>query len=189
MRNLVLAIIALTFLVGAAAAQEAQPTPEDQRPNLLQQLGLTPDQTRQIRQINQQRKPQIEEAQGRVKAANEALDQAIYSDNVDENEVKAKINDLQRAQAEVARIRFTNELAIRRVLTPEQLGHFRDLRQQYAAKTRDTLKERRQEERGIQKPNANNPNKTLRQMIREQNQQNRKLKPIPPAQAQPKIKN
>ena len=193
MRKLALSIIAITFLSIGALGQEPQPTPDQQRPNLLQQLGLTPDQARQIRQINQQRKPQIDEAQSRVREANMALDKAIYADNVDESEVQARITDLQKAQAEVARIRFTNELAIRRILTPEQLGRFRELRQQFAAKAREEMQERRQQERinqsGNPAANNQNPNKNLRQLMREQNQQTRKLKSTPPPQAQPKIKN
>ena len=191
MRKLALSIIAIAFLAVGALAQEAQPTSDEQRPNLLQQLGLTPDQARQIRQINQARKPMIDEAQGRVREANMALDKAIYADNVDESEVQARIADLQKAQAEVARIRFTNELAIRRVLTAEQLGRFRDLRQQFAARTREEIKERREQQRvnpnGNPPVNNQNPNKNLRQLIRQQNQQNRKLnKSTPPAQTQPK---
>jgi len=188
MRKLALSIIAIAFLSIGALAQDAkpepQPTPQEDRPNLLQQLGLAPDQLRQIRQLNQQRKPLIDEAQQRVRAANQALDAAIYADNVDENDVKARLNELQQAQAEVARIRFTNELAIRKILTPEQLGRFRDLRRQFAAQNRQVLQQRRQQRLNEGKPAANN-----RQLMREQNQQNRKLKSTPPAQAQPKTKN
>jgi Spy/CpxP family protein refolding chaperone len=192
MRKLALSVIAIAFLSIGALAQdvrpEAQPTPEQQRPNLLQQLGLNPDQLRQIRQLNMQRKPMIDDAQRRVREANQALDRAIYADNVDENDVQAKLNDLQRAQADVARIRFTNELAIRRVLTPEQLSHFRDLR---AAAMKQVIQERREQRVEQGKPAANNANtnKNLRQLIREQNQQNRKVKTTPPAQTQPKPKN
>jgi len=195
MRKLPLSIIAIALLSIGALAQDTKPdaqaTSQDERPNLMQQLGLNPDQLRQIRQINQQRKPMIDEAQGRVRAANQALDAAIYADNVDENEVKARLNELQQAQADVARIRFTNELAIRRILTPEQLGHFRDLRRQFAAANRETLQERRQQQRMGQgnNPNNANQNKNLRQLMRQQNQQNRKLKSTPPAQTQPKPKN
>src|SRR3569623_1379212 len=131
MRKIALSIIAIVFLSVGALAQETQPTPDEQRPNLLQQLGLSPDQARQIRQLNQQRKPMIDEAQRRVKEANQALDAAIYADNVDESEVQARLNDLQHAPADIARIRFTNELAIRKILPTEQLGRFRELRRQF----------------------------------------------------------
>ncbi|MFL6373702.1 MAG: Spy/CpxP family protein refolding chaperone [Pyrinomonadaceae bacterium] len=193
MRKLALLIIAIAFCsVGILAQETPREAPQDTRPNLMQQLGLTPDQLRQIRQLNQQRKPQIEEAQGRVKQANQALDAAIYSDNVDEAEVKARLSDLQQAEAEVARIRFTNELAIRRILTPEQLGRFRELRQQFAAAAREEVQKRRQERLGENKKppaGSENADQNLRQMIRQQNQQNRKLKTTAPAQTPPKPKN
>ncbi|HEY2847452.1 MAG TPA: hypothetical protein VGI80_06520, partial [Pyrinomonadaceae bacterium] len=124
--------------------------------------------------------------QQRVREANQALDRAIYADNVDENEVKARLNDLQQAQAEIARIRFTNELAIRRILTPEQLAHFRDLR---AAAIKQAAQERREQRIEQGKPVTNDPNKNLRQLIRQQDQPNRKLKSTPPAQSQPKPRN
>ena len=196
MRKLTLSLLTMAVLTLGALAQERIPdpqaTPQDEKPNLLHQLGLTPDQTRQVRQLNQQRKPMMEEAQRRVRAANQALDAAIYADNVDENDVKARLNELQQAQFEVARIRFTNELAIRKILTAEQLGHFRELRRQFADATRDALKERRQE-RINQRRNGGAPidgqNKNLRQLIRERNQQNRPMKSPPPGQVQPKPKN
>jgi Spy/CpxP family protein refolding chaperone len=196
MRKLALSIIATAFLVVGCWAQDPKPdpqtAPQEDRPNLLQQLGLAPDQLRQIRQLNQQRKPMVDEAQRRVREANQALDAAIYADSVDENDVKARLNELQQAQSEVARIRFTNELAIRRILTPEQLGRFRELRRQFAEQNREMLQERRQQQRidqGRSPAGTQNQNKNLRQMIREQNQQNRKLKSTPPAQAQPRPKN
>ena len=187
MRKLALSIIAIAFLAVGALAQDArpdaQPTPQEAQPNLLQQLGLSQEQLRQIRQLNQQRKPMIDDAQSRVRSANQALSDAIYADNVDENEVKARLNELQQAQSEVARIRFTNELAIRRILTPEQLGRFRVIRTAALTKAAEERREQRIEQG---KPTAVNQNKNLRQMIRQQNQQNRKLKTTPPAQKQPK---
>jgi len=128
----------LTLILGflfafSAMGQDVKPDPAAAQPgngNLLEQLGLTPDQVREIRQLNKQRKPAMEGAKLRVVNANRDLDAAIYADNVDEAQVNAQLAELQIAQADVARIRFTNELAIRRILTPEQLGRFRDLRRQ-----------------------------------------------------------
>ena len=116
------------------------------RPNLLGELGLSPVQIDQIKQINQNRKPQIEEAQRRLREANRALDAAIYADTANASEVNSRLSDFQAAQAEVARIRFTSELSIRNVLTPEQLGRFRELRQRFASR-RQNAQERRVERR------------------------------------------
>jgi len=57
---------------------------------------------------------------------------SIYGDTVDDSVVKERLREFQAAQAELARIKFTNELAVRKVLTPEQLVKFRELRRRFA---------------------------------------------------------
>jgi Spy/CpxP family protein refolding chaperone len=95
-------------------------------------LGLTPDQFRQIRKMNQARKPEMDRAAMRLRMANRALDESIYADTVDEAAFQGRLKELQAAQADVARLRFTSELGVRKILTPEQLARFRELRQQFA---------------------------------------------------------
>jgi Spy/CpxP family protein refolding chaperone len=107
-----------------------RPAPEV-RQGALRRLGLTQVQLRQIRDVNLERRPRIQAAQARLREANRALDAAIYSDSINETEFEARLKDVQAAHAELLRIRFTNELAIRKVLTPEQLATFRDLRSRF----------------------------------------------------------
>ena len=59
------------------------------------------------------------------------LDQAIYAEKVDEATVQIRLREFQDAQAEVARIRANTEFSIRKVLTPDQLLRFRELRQRF----------------------------------------------------------
>jgi Spy/CpxP family protein refolding chaperone len=106
--------------------------PQGKRPNLLRILGLSPAQLEQVRRINQERKPLMDSAMRRLGQANRALDEAIYSDTFDQALFDTRLKELQTAQAEVARLRFTGEMNIRKVLTPEQLSRFRDLRRQFA---------------------------------------------------------
>jgi len=82
--------------------------------------------------LNADKKPLIREAQMRLRQANRNLDQAIYADNVDETEIAARMKELQLAQAEVIKIRSLTELAVRKILTPEQLIKFREIRRQFA---------------------------------------------------------
>jgi Spy/CpxP family protein refolding chaperone len=105
--------------------------PRDMRMNFLRGLGLSNEQIQQIRQINIDRRPLMEEAQTQFREANKLLDAAIYADQVNENDVEMRLKDVQKAQAEISRIRFMTELALRRVLTPEQLVRFRELRQRF----------------------------------------------------------
>jgi Spy/CpxP family protein refolding chaperone len=184
-------VLLIAISVTAVSAQEAKPsdqTPDTQRPagqdnrgNLLQQLALAPDQVQQIRRLNQQRKPMMDDAQRRAREANQALDAAIYADQVNEDDVKAKLHDLQIAQAEVARLRFTNELAIRRILTSDQLVRFRDLRREFAEAARENSVKRR-EGNGI-RPNGlqGNPDKQNMRRLLRQNRKMNNAQPVPPA--------
>ena len=103
----------------------------DVRQKVLMQLGLSRDQVQQIRRLNQERKPLMDEAQRRFREANAALDLAIYSDQPSDSDVEARLKDFHLAQAEVAKLRFANEYAVRKILTPEQLVRFRELRRRF----------------------------------------------------------
>jgi Spy/CpxP family protein refolding chaperone len=113
------------------AQRPAANKPPDIRTAALRQLGLSPEQAQQIRKLNMERKPLMDNAQRRLREANRALDEVIYADNASDADVHARLKDFQLAQAEVARIRFTNELAVRRILTPDQLFRFRRMRQRF----------------------------------------------------------
>ncbi len=127
--------LCLTF--SNANAQEPTATPETQIPNqtvrpfkIFEELGLTREQIQQIRRINQTRKPIMQEAQQRWRMANRNLDLAVYADNSTDEEVKELTKTAQQAQSELLRERILTEYLIRKVLTPEQLVKFRNLREQ-----------------------------------------------------------
>ena len=105
--------------------------PQDIRGNVLRELGLSREQFQQIRRMNAERGPLMKEAQRRFREANRALDDAIYADQINEADVQARLKDVQLAQAEIQRLRFMNELAVRRILTSEQLVRFRELRERF----------------------------------------------------------
>lgn len=102
------------------------------RPNLLAELGLSIEQREQIRRVNTEKKPMMRNAQQRLREANRNLDQAIYADNLEETEIQARLKNVQTAQADLIKIRVANELAVRKILTVEQLAKFRALREQFA---------------------------------------------------------
>ena len=126
------------------------------RGQLLRELGLSQEQFQQIRRMNQERKPIMEAAHRRLNEANRALDQAIYADTLNEQDIEAKMKEVQAAQADMVRLRFMNELQVRKILTPEQLVKFRDLREKFE-RMREDFKDRRNERRQNQPP-INNQN-------------------------------
>lgn len=147
--KILIASLMLALFVLGVAAQDGPPPEEagqfaPQRPNLLEHLGLTQDQIRQIRMMNRDRKPLMDAAQQRLRETNRALDMAIYGDTLDEPAVQARLKDFQQAQGEVARLRFQSELELRRILTPDQLARFRNLRARLG-RVRENGQQRRQQ--------------------------------------------
>ncbi len=104
---------------------------ENRRSNLLAELNLSQEQIREVRRINRENRFSRRAAQQRLREANQNLDQAIYSDTVDEANIQLLVKELQTAQMEVIKFRTASELAVRKILTARQLAKFRELRRQF----------------------------------------------------------
>ena len=165
--GLILSGLLVIFAASGAAAQEAEmPPPDTQNQNLrrnnrprriLQELGLTREQIKQIRRINQERRPLMQEVLGNWRAAQRRLDQAVYADFASEEEFQKRLLEAQTAYSEFIAARAATEFLIRKTLTPEQLQKFRRLREQFNS----PLKER---------PNQNNPQpQPVRRLIQRKN--------------------
>lgn len=138
------------------------------RAQLFRELGLTKEQVQQIRELNADRKPLIQTAQRRLREANRNLDVAIYADAVDEAAFQIQLREAQAAHADVQKIRANSELEIRKILTPEQLVKFRELRDKFLNRVRGNQQRRqnrRQKQENIPLENKN------------QNMQNRRQRP------------
>lgn len=160
-KSLIFFGILLIFPAVFANAQDIQERPQDRsnmRPQkLLEQLGLSREQVQQLKQINKEKQPLMREAQDKLRDANRALDLAIYADKLSEDDVQARLKDVQTAQAEVFRMRSMTELAVRKVLTAEQLAKFRQLREDFMRQ----MEERRMENED--RPNQQRNNQNLQQ--------------------------
>lgn len=177
-----LKIILLTAILSVSANVIAQDVKTDEQPpenpapaadnkiTLLRHLGLSREQIQQIRRINEERKPHMEAAQRRVREATKLLDDAIYADDFDEREFQERLKNVQLAQAEVSRIRFSTEFAIRRVLTLEQLGKFRVLHDRFEAAQQNVQNQRR--ERIL---NRQNQTDLVRRPVQNNDQNNRRV--------------
>jgi Spy/CpxP family protein refolding chaperone len=132
---------ALTLFVAGAVGQqgdmpgEAGPRPpqmggpRDIRANMLRRLGLNNEQISSLRKMNAERQPKMEAAQKRLQEASRKLDDVIYADAFSQETYDARLREVQDAQIEITRLRFEGELAIRKVLTGEQLVRFRTMRE------------------------------------------------------------
>jgi Spy/CpxP family protein refolding chaperone len=103
----------------------------------IAQLNLIPEQREKIRAIREETKNERAAINQRLKQSNIALQQALESDNPDEALVEQRLRDAAAAQAAATRMRVLTEVRIRRVLTREQLGTLRLLRQQAGALRRE----------------------------------------------------
>lgn len=128
-------------------------TPADASASLLSQLNLTAAQVAQMRELREQSVPQARELTRRLNQARRALDESIYSDALDEALVEQRAREVSEAQAALVRLRAQTELRVRRVLTPEQLQTFRDLR--ISARRQQRI--RRRLERGLSVTSPNQP--------------------------------
>jgi Spy/CpxP family protein refolding chaperone len=160
--GLIFTFLLILLTISAVSAQET-PSPETPNPNaaqtvrpfkIFEELGLTREQIQQIRRINQDRKPVMQDAQAKWREASRALDAAIYSDTASDEEVKARTKDAQLAQAELIKERALTEYQIRKILTPDQLIKFRQLREQLMQRMNE-LKNRKNPDNP---DNQNNPN-------------------------------
>jgi Spy/CpxP family protein refolding chaperone len=168
--KLILTLMILSLAASITVAQDGpppndfqEPPPGERRDNLARELNLSEQQRLQIRQINRQRRPKMWEAQQNFRQAKDELDELIYSDTLDENAVKVKIQQLAQAQAEIFKIKTQSELAVRNVLTPEQLVKFRTIRSQIKQQQqRRQMQRNRRQLRRQGNPAQRNPNRQNR---------------------------
>lgn len=126
-------VLLLMAVATAGSAQEPPGEPGGPPPqDPISQLRLTPEQRQQIRAIREQNKEQRAAINQHMRDSNFALERTLDSDNPNETEIEQRLRDVAAAQAAQTRMRVMTELSIRRVLTPEQLAVWRELRQQAA---------------------------------------------------------
>jgi Spy/CpxP family protein refolding chaperone len=134
--SLVLTILLAALAFSTVSAQEpAEDDNQNPRPvarpfKIMLELGLTREQIQQVQRIYQTRRPIMQDAQQRWQSARRNLDSAIYADDSTDEQVKELTKAAQLAQAELLKERTLTEYLIRKILTPEQLIKFRNLRQQ-----------------------------------------------------------
>jgi Spy/CpxP family protein refolding chaperone len=127
-----------------AQGEAEQQGASEQNLNLADQLKLSPEQVGKIATIREQTKEQRRQVNQRVREAQRALEEAIYSESGNETLIEERSRELSAAQAEAVRLRSRMEWNVRRVLTPEQLTTLREIRARARA---------RQQERRLLNPN------------------------------------
>lgn len=159
-----LMVLTFTHVKAQEQPQTDNPNQADRPFKIFQELGLTREQIQQIRRINQERKPIMQDAQRNWRQANRQLDLAIYADDSTDEQVKELVKTAQIAQSELIKERTLTEYLIRKVLTPEQLVKFRELREQIRQRINNLKKQNTQNDepqrpvnRFQQRKNQNRP--------------------------------
>lgn len=173
--NFILILISFVFLLAVSGGTMAQqkpgdnfvPSEDDQfvRQNFLRELGLNREQIQQIRMLNSKRTPLMQEAQKVFREATRNLDQAIYADYIDEKTIQLRLQEVHASQAEMFKIRVMNEFEVRKILTPEQLTKFRELRERFANRVNNNqrIQNRQQDIPARQRDNNKPDQRNLRQ--------------------------
>ena len=167
---LLLLVITAATAIGALAqdgvssrpGQNFNERPRDTRMRfLVRVLGLSEEQQFQMRQITRNQRKLLREAQMRFRQARAEADVAIYADDLDQALVEQRIRQVAMAQAEITKIRMMSEVAVRSVLTPEQLVKFRKIRDENRRRTNQRRalprqRDRLQRRRTLQRDRPNN---------------------------------
>ena len=154
---LVLAVLSSTRAQTTPQNQTPQPTPQSnvaaqppQADNLATQLGFTPQQFQQWREINREFGPQQKAAEFKLRQARLSLNEAMESATPNEEVIKQRAKDVADAQSAVTQLQALRQARVLQMLTPEQRVKLKAIRQ------------RAQELRREQNANALAPGKQMR---------------------------
>lgn len=103
---------------------------------LMQALGLSPDQRQKMAEIRQNNEEAIIEAGRRFRQARQALDRAIRDENYNERIINQHIEEFASAQADLVRNQARVRAQLRSVLTSEQMTRLNRLEREYRQRIR-----------------------------------------------------
>ena len=140
-------LVLTTLTVLAQSPQDPQPNtpPAGAGPDILEQLHLTPDQAQRIRQIQRQTREERAAIGDRLRESNRALEDALYAPTLDETLIEQRMQAVATAQSAQLRMRIQTEMRIRKILNPDQLAVWSDLR----LKAGDVIRNRQENGRPI----------------------------------------
>jgi Spy/CpxP family protein refolding chaperone len=165
--HILVLVTALLVLLGgptlrAQQQQTQSPALQQQAPaDAILELNLNAEQRAKIRTIREQTKFERAGVNERLREANEALETALDADNPDEALVEQRVQAVGAAQAAAMRMRILTEVRIRRVLTVEQLGILRTLRQQAREARRNRMLDNSQGQRRQDNGSPQNQRKSM----------------------------
>ena len=128
----ILPIIGVLLLAALTSNAQQDPPPNSPQPgsgpDFLEQLRLTPEQRQKIREIQRDTKDERAAIGMRLRESNRALEDALDAQTLDDNLIEQRLQAVAAAQTAQIRMRIQTEVRIRRILNPEQLAVWHELR-------------------------------------------------------------
>ncbi len=126
---------AMTMLTPTAFAQPSnrperpagmqRPDRDTMRQNMedrmTRELNLTPEQVSRFQAVRQQDASRIEPLETQVRQTREELRTLLASTTSTEAQIRQKHQEMQQLQQQIGNLRLDGQLAIRQILTPEQI--------------------------------------------------------------------
>lgn len=136
-----------------AANRPLNPQQREMRRQLIEALGLTPEQRFKISDIRKAHEDEAISIGRRLRQARKNLDQALWSESFNEALVKQYSEELAQAQADQIRLQFRVNSEIRGTINPEQIRRFRQKERELEIQRREQV----QRELQLQNPPDGNP--------------------------------
>lgn len=91
------------------------------RPKVAEKLGLSEETQAKLRDIEEDSNKKINDIQAKIRAAMEKQAELLKADSPDEDAVMKAIDELFRLRRDLAKVQTRRVLAVKKLLTPEQL--------------------------------------------------------------------
>jgi periplasmic protein CpxP/Spy len=119
---------------------------------LMQRLGLTPDQRVRMQEIRRNHDDEVISSGRRLRQARAALDRAVMSENYSEEAVRRATEELVAAQADRIRLQARIRAQVRGVLTTEQVQEFNRLQREIRREMQQQRREMQERQMGAAAP-------------------------------------
>lgn len=140
MRALIAAFALATLAASAASAADLPEGKWWKRPRLAAEIGLNPDQVRQIEQIFVRSRTRLIDLRAALEKKQLALTESMENRTADRRTVEKQIEEVENARAELQKTRALMVLDMKQVLRPEQWDRLLEIQQEF----RDRIRARRQ---------------------------------------------
>ncbi len=138
MKWLTVLFLTLSLTSGSFAAKDMEKSSSAKKAFFKEELKLSDEQLAKIREIRSARKAEVIALKQRLKVVKEDFKAAMKNPNLSNNDLSAKFEEFQKVRDEAQSKRFEMMLAMRSVMTPEQIGKFQAWKEQHRLQKRST---------------------------------------------------